>query len=67
MGGIPQGLVLGLLLCKIFVGDMDSGIKHTLSKLADDTKLNDAVDILEKRMLSRRTWTGLRGELMPTS
>ena len=31
MTGIPQGLVLGLALFIIFVGDMDSGIQCTLS------------------------------------
>ena len=31
----------------IFVGDMDSGIEHTLRKVTDDTKLHDAADMLE--------------------
>jgi len=39
--------VLGLVFFSIFVGNMDSGIKCTLSKSAGDTKLNSAVDILE--------------------
>jgi len=47
MSGIPQGLVLGLALFDIFVGNMDSGIECTLSKFADDTKPCGVVDMLE--------------------
>ena len=59
---------LGLALFNAFLGDMDSGIKCTLSKFADDTKLCGAVNTLEGRDVpSRGTLTGLRGGPMQTS
>src|SRR5699024_12712220 len=40
---------LPILLFNIFVGNMDNGMKCTLIKFADNTKLSGAVDTLEGR------------------
>lgn len=59
--GIHQGMILGLALFNILVGDKNSGIEFTLRKPVDDTKLSCTVGSVERgdaiyRDLDRLEW-----------
>ena len=59
MNGVPQGSVLGPVLFKFFISDIDSGFGCVLSELADDTKLCGTVATSEERETMQRVLDSL--------
>lgn len=47
--GIPHGFILGPVLFKIFISDIDSRLECICSELADDTNLTNAINKIEGR------------------
>lgn len=54
MTGVPQGSVLGLALCDIFVSSIGTEIRCTLNRFACDPKLCGVINIKKGRDVIQR-------------
>lgn len=65
--GAPWASIPGLILCNIFINDLDHGRECTLSSFIDGTRLGGLVYMLKVRAAIQRDLGGLKKTLIGTS